>query len=78
MRQQKRGGTTIAAVGSMTAALAAQRALASAAIHSEVIKEDTSGHGCGCSIEFPSAQYGNARTILSAAHINVRRYESKP
>ena len=76
MRENK-GGTMVAAVGTMTAAMSAQRALAAAAIRSEITKEDTSGRGCGWGVEFSSAQYGNVRTILTSAHINVRNYRSK-
>ncbi len=77
MRQTRRseGATVTAYVGSMTAALAAQRALAAAAVRSEVVKQDGSTRGCSYALTFPRAQLGNARAILSAAHINVRRYE---
>lgn len=75
MRRTNDGGTTVAVLGSMTAAMAAQRALASAAIRSEIIKQDGGGRGCSYGVVFPSVQRGNVSAILSSAHINVRRYE---
>ena len=84
MRQLKNGdGITVAVVGSMTTALSAQRALATAAIRSEIVKQDSTGHdtaggrGCSYGVAFSSAQRGNVRAILSAAHINVRRYTNE-
>ena len=62
-------------LGSMTAALAAQRALAQAAIHSDIVKQDTDKRGCSYALTVARAQLDNARAVLSAAHINVRRYE---
>lgn len=75
MRRTNDDGMTVAMLGSMTAAMTAQRALASAAIRSEVIKQDGGGRGCSYGVTFPSVQRGNVSAILSAAHINVRRYE---
>lgn len=75
MRKANGGGTTVAVLGSMTTAMTAQRALASAAIRCEVVKVDSGGRGCGYGVAFPSVQHGNVTAILSAAHINVRRYE---
>ena len=75
MRQPQSGTTMIALTGSMTGALAAQRALAAAAVRCEVVKEDTGDRGCGWGVTFPSAQYGNVRTILQSAHVAVRRYK---
>lgn len=77
MRQQKSGGTTVASVGSMTAAIGAQRALARAAIRSEIVKmeESTLGRGSrGCSygVSFPAAQQSNAQATLSSANIRAR------
>ena len=77
MRQSKDLGAMVAVVGGMTAALSAQRALAMAAIRTDIINEDTGGRGCGYGVVFPSSQYANVRTILSNAHINVRRYKPK-
>ena len=77
MKQARRyEPTTVTAhLGSMTTALAAQQALAAAAVRSEIVKEDSGTRGCGYALTFPRTQLGNVRTILSAAHINVRRYE---
>lgn len=77
MRQSKDLGTMVAVVGGMTAALSAQRALATAAIRADIINEDTGGRGCGYGVVFPASQYANVRTILSNVHINVRRYKPK-
>ena len=77
-RQAQRGGkVAVAYLGSMTNALAAQRALAMAAVHSEIVKEDDSGRGCGYALIVPLVQLDNVRAILSAAHIGVRRYEER-
>lgn len=72
---QTSGGIMVAVVGSMTAAQRAQRALLGAAIRADIVKSDTeSGRGCGYGVAFPTSQQGNVRAILSAAHVNVRRY----
>lgn len=77
MRQMKSNGMTTAHLSSMTVALKAQRALAAAAIRAEIVKSDsTANHGCSYGIVFSSAQLANVRTILSAAHVHVRRYEN--
>lgn len=78
MRQTKRGGVSVAVVGSMTNALQAERALASAAIRCEVVKQDTGGRGCGWGVTFPTTQQPSVAAVLSAAHINVRRYDPFP
>ena len=83
MRPSKSDGDiTVAVVGSMTTALGAQRALATAAIRSEIVKQDSASgssgsRGCNYGVAFPSVQRGNVRAILSAAHINVRRYTNE-
>lgn len=67
--------TLVAVTGSMTTALRAQRALAAAAIRAEVVKSDGQHErGCGYGVAFAARQQNNVRTILTAAHINVRRY----
>ncbi len=72
---QTSGGIMVAVVGSMTAAQRAQRALLGAAIRADIVKSDSeSGRGCGHGVAFPASQQGNVRTILSASHVNVRRY----
>ncbi len=66
---------TIAVVGSMTAALQAQRALSRAAIRTEIVKSDTEyGRGCGYGVAYPTMQAENVQTILRAARIYVKRY----
>ena len=75
MRRTNSSGMTVAVLGSMTSAMSAQHALASAAIRSEVMKQDGGGRGCSYGVLFPSVQQGNVSAILSSAHINVRRYE---
>ena len=77
MRSSKKGGTMLAIIGGMNAALAARHALMNAAIFAEVVNADSEGRGCGYGVVFPASQYGNVRTILSAARIGVRRYETK-
>ena len=69
------GAFARAYLGTMTSTLAAQHALAAAAVRSEVVKADSDTRGCSYALTFPRAQIDNVRAILSAAHINVRRYE---
>lgn len=72
-------GRMVAVTGSMTAALRAQRALAFAAIRAEIVKSDSeSGRGCGYGVAFAASQQSNVRTILTNAHVNVRRYTQEP
>ncbi len=72
---QTSGGIMVAVVGSMTAAQRAQRALLGAAIRADIVKSDSeSGRGCGYGVAFPASQQSNVRAILSASHVNVRRY----
>ena len=64
------------AVGSVTYAEKAMRALAKAAIYSEMIKLESGSRGKGCvyGLELPTAQLENARTVLRAAGIKVKDY----
>ena len=73
------GSNCIAVMGSMTYALKAQQALAHAAIPSTVIKtETTSSHrGCVYGIRFYCGQENNVRTVLSAAHIQVKQWKNE-
>ena len=77
MSKGEYGGICTAAIGSMTAAMRAQRVLAAAAIHVNVIKNESSVKKGGClySLAFPCGQSNNVRTVLRAAHIGAR-YES--
>lgn len=67
-------GTCTAIVGSQTLAIKAQKTLAQAAIHAEVVKADSSrsGHGCAYGVEVSCAQINNVRTILTGARIPVK------
>ena len=65
-----------AALGTMTAAQKAQRALASAAIPSGLTKlGDLSRRGCVWGVSFSCNQKENVRSVLSAAGISVRAWE---
>lgn len=63
----------VAAIGSMTAAIKAQRALASAGIIGEVVALSPSEtrKGCAYGLEIPAMQESEARAALRAAHIAV-------
>ena len=67
-----------AELGSVTAAMKAQRALAEAAIQSTVIKTETSSRRSGCTygIRFSCLQERNIRTVLEAAHIPVKQWNA--
>ena len=67
-----------AILGSVTAATAAQRILARAAVYSEVVRISGSNDGKGCvyGVEFPCALTQNVRTVLSSARVRVRGYTS--
>ena len=64
------------AVGSVTYAEKAMRALAKAAIYSEMIKLESASRGRGCiyGLELPTSQLENAKTVLRAAGIKVKDY----
>ncbi len=66
----------LAVMGSMTQVLRAQKVLASAAIHAEVVKADSAHtrRGCAYALSYPCPQENNVRTILSEAGIRVRDY----
>ena len=63
-------------LGSVTIATKAQRALANAAIYSELIKfeNDRLGKGCSYGLEFSCAQKRNVDTVLHSAGIRPRNY----
>lgn len=63
-----------AALGTVSAAMSAQRVLGRAAIPSTVIKlsRSESGRGCGYGIAFSCLQAGNVRSLLESAGIAVR------
>lgn len=64
-----------AAIGSMTQAMKAQKALANAAIPSTVIKSDSSlRRGCIYGLSFSCAQEKNVGVVLSSARIAVKEW----
>ena len=71
-----REGECTAVLGSMTAALQAQRVLAQAAVFTSVTKisSSQSTKGCAYGITYPCAQKENVRTILSRAQVTVKKY----
>ena len=66
----------VASLGSITSATRAQRALASAAIYSEIIKlgDDAQGKGCTYGLEFGCSQLENVKTVFANAGIRPRDY----
>ena len=69
-------GECTAVLGTMTAALQAQRTLSNAAIHAAVIKisSSKSAKGCAYGITFACAQTELVRTVLGRAGISVKKY----
>ncbi len=67
-----------AELGSVTYAMKAQKALAAAAIPSTVIKSESSSlrHGCSYGIRFSCLQENNVRSVLKAARIPVKQWNS--
>ncbi len=65
-----------AAVGSMTSALKAHKALSSASILSNIVKINNSNthRGCSYGLEFDYSQYYNVQFILKSYNINVSEY----
>ena len=64
-----------AAIGSMTQAMKAQKALANAAIPSTVIKSDSSlRRGCVYGLSFSCEQEKNVRVVLGSARITVKEW----
>ena len=61
-------------VGSVTYAIKAQKSLAVAAIHSEVVKLDSGNFGKGCTygLEFGCSQRANVSAVLGNAGIRHR------
>ena len=66
-------------LGSVTYAEKAMRALASAAIYSEIVKLDESrSRGCIYGLEFPCSQTDNVRAVLKQAGIKTKSFSSAP
>ena len=61
-------------VGSVTYAIKAQKALAVAAIHSEIVKLDSGNFGKGCTygLEFGCSQLDGVKTVLKNSGIRFR------
>ena len=71
-------GLCTATIGSVSAAMRAQKLLASAAIHSNIIKTDGSSarQGCVYSLAFPCGQMNNVRTVLESAGIRAHYHSN--
>ena len=69
----------VAAIGSMTAAIKAQRTLAASGIASEVISlsPGETRRGCAYGIEYPARLDASVRSTLRAARISVSQYFRK-
>ena len=65
-----------AAIGSVTQAQKAQRALSASAIQSTVIKTEVSSlrRGCIYGVAFPCIQRNNAEAVLSSAAVAVKEW----
>ncbi len=76
---QEMGGYLFAELGSLTAAMKAQEALASAAIPSvvEKIESPSSHRGCVYGLRLSSLQESNARAVLLHARISVKRWTTE-
>ena len=63
-------------IGSLTAALKAQKALSRAAIPTTVIKNEPTSKSKGCSygLSFSCAQAGNLQNVLEREGIRVKRW----
>ena len=72
----KTRGTCTAAIGSVTAAMGAQRALASNGIESEVValSPQQTRRGCAWGVEFNATLERAARATLHYARISVSQY----
>ena len=65
-----------AAIGSLTYAIKAQRALRDAGIDGDIVKLDASmtRRGCAYGVEFPCDHGLTVRSIMNAEKINVSNY----
>ena len=72
----KSRGTCVAAIGSMTAAVGAQSALAANGIESEVValSPEETRRGCAWGVEFDATLERAARATLHYARISVSQY----
>ena len=71
--------TCVAALGSMTAAVKAQRALLASDIAAEVVAlaPEETRRGCAYGVEFACDHAGTVRASLHAARISVSQYIEK-
>ena len=74
MRENSQNKQCVAVIGSMTQAMRAQKALAMAAIRSEVIKADSSktGRGCAYGVSYSCLQEQNVNNVLKNSGIRIR------
>ena len=70
---------TIAAIGAMTAAIKAQRALESAGIPAQVVSLSPAEtrHGCAYGVSYAADRHSSARQALRLAHVSVSEYLQK-
>ncbi len=79
MKMQEPAGGCSAAIGSVTQAMKAQKALAEAAIPSTVVKWEGSSRlrGCVYGVRFSCLQERNVKTVLASAHIAVKQWNDE-
>lgn len=79
MYQQINHRTCVAAIGAMTGAVKAQRALLSVGIAAEVValSPEQTKRGCAYGVEFPCDRETEVRAALRAARVSVSQYISK-
>lgn len=72
-------GTCRATLSSMTQALKAQKALATAAIPVNIVKTDSASslRGCTYGIEYSCNQSNNVSRVLSSAGISVKKWNTE-
>lgn len=77
--QYKGEEKSVAAIGSMTAAIKAQRVLTASGIAAEIISlsPNETRRGCAYGIEYAMALDTNVRSALRAARISVSQYFRK-
>lgn len=77
--QHEAASTGIAAIGSMTAAIKAQRALSRTGIIAEIVSlsPEETRRGCAYGISYPLAREAAVRNALRAAGIPVSQYLRK-
>lgn len=77
--KQEYTGECSAAIGSVTQAMKAQRALAQAAIPATVVKWEASSRlrGCTYGVRFSCLQQKNVQTVLASARIAVKQWNDE-